>query len=370
MFAQQKLVCGQVISGEVPMDEHAKFAILASRIPFKFNPVSPRAVRNEQIQVEKHLRICINMREGFAGVETVAASEPLLAEAAREFMITTEMNSPIELQNALAKAGTDRGDRGEVMAMLLLTQSYDIARVHFEERNSHPFHPVVPLSDFLEALFPMEAKDRVGNTFPNHATPGMEHVTLNEAFSDAKVYFAHFKRAQDFEVVNLEYLSGCMERGAAILCAVGQPGIHIFIPVSMRNGSLQTQDMGVILIHVRNKRSDRRSPDRAFFDVMDPFAFDVFDRSDYTVPIIRMVLDLGADCGFVRLVPPFSREQSDRPAMTRTSSRKPKEEAAPSTTTATRLVEPDTQVHAQYRDTEESRVTRARDDASEDKNSR
>jgi hypothetical protein len=52
--------------------------------------------------------------------------------------------------------------------------------------------------------------------------------------------------------------------------------------------------------------------------------------------------------------------------MKRTSSGNPKKETAPSTTIARGILEPDSQVQAEYRDTEEAGVTQARDNASED----
>ena len=79
--------------------------------------------------VEKHLRICLHVYDGFDRVLTLAPSEPLLAEAAR-YLTSGSMPSfkfTDALLDVLASPGMDKGDRGELVGAAILLRAGDAA---------------------------------------------------------------------------------------------------------------------------------------------------------------------------------------------------------------------------------------------------
>jgi hypothetical protein len=275
----------------------ADFAAIATRIPLEFNATNRKITEAEQIQVEKHLRVCIAVRPGFTGAVTVSASEPLLAEAARRVMIKEDYNPPQALLDALSTSGMDKGDRGELIAMLLLILGYDQARDKLDTQDDP--RPAIPLLDFLEGLLNSNTMGDVRNALPTHARD--EHIsTLGEAFKDSKVYFNHFIRVHDYKVINQRFLAAFMMRDAAFLCAINQEGIDIGVPFTYKTEKLEQANMGVILIQVKNTEKHSTSPHRHLFDKMDPIRIGIFDsKHEATVPVIRMVFALGARQGCV-----------------------------------------------------------------------
>jgi hypothetical protein len=265
-------------------------------------------------QVRKHMRVCLAIRPGWNSAMTIAASEPILAEAARDVMLN--MDSPEELLKALQQSGTGKADRGEMAAMMLLLLAYDEARCEAEAEveDWRSRHPAVSLVSFLEALL---CKDAHGNVMEMSRTPARSEEapkTLRDTFGRAKVYFTHFIRLHDCELVNRQYLAGFMQRGAAFLCAVGNPGVDIGIPFMFDgDGPLERSNMGVILIQVKNDASFTVEPRLELFELMDPYKLNVFDAEEASpVPIVRMVFALAASEGTVRAVEQQRQERVER----------------------------------------------------------
>lgn len=155
-FAYQKLVRA---SGKLPdKGSSGMLGAISTRIPLQFGATNSDATRLEEILVEKHLRVCLAARPGNPAATTVTASEPLLAEAARR--VTTKIDMPSGLLGALRLSGMDKANRGEMVAMLLVTLAYDAARSRLEDSRGARGEGVLPLPrpaisllDFLNHLF-------------------------------------------------------------------------------------------------------------------------------------------------------------------------------------------------------------------------
>jgi len=79
-------------------------------------------------QVEKYMRVCLLVHDGFETGVTISPSEPILAEAARRLMIEpAAFDVPRSLLQQLEKPGLDKGNRGELIAELLLILASDAA---------------------------------------------------------------------------------------------------------------------------------------------------------------------------------------------------------------------------------------------------
>lgn len=298
-FARLKLLG---TAGDEMPSKDGILAAIATRIPLEFNPVNVEAANREQIQVEKHLRVCLSVQSGITGATTASASEPLIAEAAREAML--DMNVPAELAEALQRSGMDKGDRGEMAAMLLFIQAYDAARTACETtdgiQRSLPAIPLISLLDHLLASFHI-----MKNMPPTSLPRSKKSRSLTQSFKHSKVYFNHFARVYDSTVLNQKYLPGFVRRGAAILCVAGQAAVDLCIPFVYRDDQPPTEEnVGLIYVQVKNNARYGAKPHRDLFTSMDPYSLGVFDkRHTSRPPIVRLVFALAAAESVAKVIP-------------------------------------------------------------------
>jgi hypothetical protein len=285
-FAREKLLSTTKSPRLYDMDE--AFVCLATRMPFDFDATNENAMRKQAMLVEKHMRLCLRVMPDIYSLETEAPSEPLLAEAAYETMLFTNLKPACVLSRYMATSGLSVGDRAEQVAVLLWLQAMDAAR----SRQGHS-PTVVPLIGLLEEFFPEDADFR--KSIPACSRPG-ENIALSEQFSESKVWFNHFVKVEDYSVLNREFLWRFVLRGAAILCANNQAGCDIVIPFVYRAGKLGKMNISAIIVQVKNDRRYSTKPKVSLFDDMNPFELNIFDVEDESkpLPIIRVVMALAA----------------------------------------------------------------------------
>ena len=90
----------------------------------------------------------------------------------------------------------NKGDRGELVARMILMLAYDKAQIFSQpEATLHTinFSRAVSVQDFLTGLLGVQRWDAI-----KHAKPDNVHsdVTLEQAFRNCKVRFTHFGRAR------------------------------------------------------------------------------------------------------------------------------------------------------------------------------
>src|SRR5262249_24080001 len=102
-------------------------ALMSVRLALEFNAQTTEARAYEMEQVEKHMRVCILVHKGLDTAVTISPSEPILAEAARQYMSTYGFDMPASLLEHLTTMGLDKGDRGELAAQLILILAADKA---------------------------------------------------------------------------------------------------------------------------------------------------------------------------------------------------------------------------------------------------
>ena len=88
-------------------------------------------------QVERHMRVCLGVEEGLDSAVTVAASEPILSEAAAIVMQQPGFRSCQSLRNILQWPGMSKGDRGELITCNIGIDTLD--SVMFENRQLNHF---------------------------------------------------------------------------------------------------------------------------------------------------------------------------------------------------------------------------------------
>ncbi|KAF9510402.1 hypothetical protein BS47DRAFT_72025 [Hydnum rufescens UP504] len=131
-FAREKLVGSKDV-----LDFRSKLACLAMRIPVQFDPKSDLGAEISAALVERHMRICLDVDLNSSVMTTVSPSEPLLAEAARATMSLAPGFSAVDaLVSHLNDSGPDKGNRGSLLAMLLLILAYDNAAKKKQSKSS------------------------------------------------------------------------------------------------------------------------------------------------------------------------------------------------------------------------------------------
>jgi len=144
-YVKQKLLNGPTVLRNGNWT--GSLACLSTRFALEFD-MDGTACDVTYSQVERHMRLCtIAATTGFERMITISGSEPLLAEAAYELMKGTGTNAVCHQAGHAGLNCIDRGRRGELVAVLLVMQAYDAARVFSGRR-------CVSVVNFMEALLP------------------------------------------------------------------------------------------------------------------------------------------------------------------------------------------------------------------------
>ena len=291
-FATQKLLGGPSDINEVggvdgtsttPLDW--SLACLAVRFPLEFDFSDPNARSLVRKQIEHHMRLCTIATSDFEVLFTTVGSEPLLAEAAL-VMVRSKTNPIRELSNHMGENCVNHGDRGELVAALLVMQARDALTRGKESRRW------VYFCDFLESLLGDSAS--TNSTFPSVMFSREEHRPLAKTFEGARMWFNHVLKVRNSDLINVRYLWRFISRGAMILCANNQRGVDIVLPVCYSGNVLSRTNVTAILIQVKNDTKFGERIHGKLFDAMDPFTVGLFDDENQPCPIIRMVFALAS----------------------------------------------------------------------------
>ncbi|KAM6504148.1 hypothetical protein JOM56_001091 [Amanita muscaria] len=318
-FARQKLMHGEDL--QTPSSS-AKLTLMSVRLALEFNAQTTEGRACEMEQVEKYMRVCILVHKGFETAVTISPSEPLLAEAARHSSIFN-FNMPASLLEHLTKMGLDKGDRGELVAQVILISAADKAcEEHLNNQLSTPTvasqnQPILEMPTvstvpraffvelFIKALLNGQWHNDVLRSLPaKWRTKTESNRTFQTAFKDTRIYFTHFIKLDDPAVVNREFLWRMAIRGCVALCADGQHGIDIIAPLVFGIETLCRSNISALFVQVKNDKSFRAQPNAILFDLMNPYLVRFFDMDEKTpLPIIRMVFALGSPTAAVKVIP-------------------------------------------------------------------
>jgi len=232
------------------------------------------------------MRLCLAATTGFDRLITIAASEPLLAEAASQLMHESQTSPVRHLANHSDLNCVDHGWRGELVAALIIMQARDAA-----SRNEERW---VSVCDFMEALLLPAKYKELRDSEPTFWRES-EDRTFSETFQDYAMWFNHVIRIEDGNMISTELLWRFITRGAMIMCRHNQTGIDIVLPVCARQGKLSGDSVTAIIIQVKNAKQHGNNIDKTVFDEMDPFEVGLFNpTSQKQKPVIRMVFALAS----------------------------------------------------------------------------
>ncbi|KAF8346496.1 hypothetical protein F5887DRAFT_882800, partial [Amanita rubescens] len=264
------------------LNEDQMLACLSQRLPIEFNSTTYISQSAERKQVEGHMRVCLNIDAGFQSMTTVSSSEPLLSEAAYVIMSRESFDVLKCFKTVLEGFAVHQGDRGEFLALLLLTLARDQA-IGLPTSDGRPVHHrFFNLAPFVHRCL-----------FKSLSAPGFEK--LQDDFPDAKMHFNHFVKLHDFKSIDKETLLLLMTRGAGVLCANSQASIDA-VTVFLKSGTkLTTDNFGLILCQFKNNPAYSKNPQSKLFESMDPYDLEILKEGDAAVPIVKMFFALAAN---------------------------------------------------------------------------
>ncbi|KAG8707118.1 hypothetical protein FRC11_007674 [Ceratobasidium sp. 423] len=271
----------------------SKLAALSVRIGITFESTTRASRKMESRQIESHMRVVYAIPEHREYMRTGSPSEPVLAEAAAEYLNRNDgiaVVGPRILSRNCQRGFLARGERGELCGRLLMTIAHDVAMPRTATGNIKPFphdprvqfHRPIPVLAFLRALFAAEHHDTVLKATPITDLDGKP--TLEAAFKNAFVCFSHFALAADSAMLEAESLRTALFRGMAMQAKDNQASIDAVIPVHMGSitSPITTETTSAINLQFKNrKRPLPCSVDRNI-TVPDP-----------KQPVISIVLEFG-----------------------------------------------------------------------------
>jgi hypothetical protein len=187
-FAAAKLLNAELSKVQELTDDQ-KLACLSQRIPLEFNSTTFITQASERKQVEGHMRVCLKIDAAFESMVTVSASEPLLFKAAYRVMAKTSFNVPKAMKSVLDGFAIHKGDRGELLTMILLTVARDKAAGPPAE---HAGSRIIDVSPFL-----------ADNLFQTH----QELRHLHNDFPKVKMPFSHYVKVHEYMGIDAESLN-------------------------------------------------------------------------------------------------------------------------------------------------------------------
>jgi hypothetical protein len=283
-FAKLKLLDGSSVLK--PTDRSGSLACLSVRFALEFNSAEENTSDVLCTQVERHMRLCLAVTAGREKFITLAGSEPLLAEAVYEVVKHSKSNSVWHLDRHSDLNCVDRGRRGELVATLLIMQAFDAARAVTGSR-------WVSVDAFMMELLPERPYQVLHGFLPTFSRHG-QNYNFVETFRDYGMWFNHVIKIEDNSMFTADHLWKFVTRGAMILCADGQEGIDIVLPVCDTQRTLSRDTVTAIVIQVKNDEKYKLKIDKTLFDRMSPVKLGLFPDDMDPKPVIRLVLALAS----------------------------------------------------------------------------
>ena len=304
---------------EMPGDA-GKLAILDTLLNLEYDPRRTHSHQLASTMVASHLRTVYCVPPSRAYMHTGYPSEPVLAEAALEFVDdmtrkqTKEYIEPdimLELYRDLdntTPGAIDKGERGENIGKMILLRAY-IAAVKQSSQTVDLWSKGCSLLDFLTELTGEEYRNKVMTAVPDNI---VSTATLQSRFDKSWVRFTHFARAADDSAMTSSMAWIAFVRGMAMIGWRSQQIVDVSIPILLdQDRPIDEANISAILVQFK-AREVRTSPSRVaveekkikFFPPpntsRDPFPNNIKDSTTEksrmlhrSRPYISLVMELG-----------------------------------------------------------------------------
>ncbi|KAH8991830.1 hypothetical protein EDB83DRAFT_2534946 [Lactarius deliciosus] len=272
-FASLKLLCGTFPD---KLSEAQNRAVLSQRLPLDINstiyaPLPSDQVEKEQEQISNHMRVCMSIGDGIDTIRGIAASEPILAEAASIIMSDRRGFSLVDaLSEVLTGFGINTGDRAELLVAAFFTWARDTAAAGLDTKFPGQLSRYFSVAELFSSLFSKATYKSMSEAMPSlsHATPAQ---TFGQVFGHAWMHFNHFIKPHQQKVLTRPYLLAFIARGAAAFGATGQLGFDAVYPFLYGGTDLDVDKVGFIIVQVKKNDTSKAAQDQ-IFKKMDPFA--------------------------------------------------------------------------------------------------
>ncbi|KAG8710691.1 hypothetical protein FRC08_016827 [Ceratobasidium sp. 394] len=285
------------------LDKDGRLAVLGVRIGLSFDRSRAEARQMEDRLVEGHMRVAFSIPKHREYIYAEALSEPILAEAAAQLMHLGKMwKEPLDVLSDSGSSGLiGKGERGELLARLLLTKAHDYA-LSQRLKTLPKFTQPILLPDFLEALVGTKNKDEILNAKPNNMPDGP--TLADSILGKARLNFTHWAKAADSSVVTDEAAWIALARCFAWQCFDNQPEIDLVTPLMLPSecDKLERYTVSAIFWQIKNrKRTPRVDIDAERLGFFSPYSVDQKSPSPVTAgfadsrPYLTVVLNLGVE---------------------------------------------------------------------------
>ncbi|KAH8998885.1 hypothetical protein EDB86DRAFT_781144 [Lactarius hatsudake] len=309
-FAVIKLLCGRDDrSRDLSLSTDQQCAVLSQRLALDINSsayITSGSTRNYvmadkvQLQIANYMRDCIGIPWDPVAVRGVAASEPILPEAASCIMRGNyNFNLPDALLNVLDSYPISHGDQGELLVAAFFTRARDLYVQRIPPEKLFPkvltrICPIFSVKDLLSELFQEAHFSTMLDSLPSICRADFSSQKFGDVFGRTKMHFNHMIKPLKQDVLTRSCLPAMMARGAAAFGANGQFGFDMVYPFLYGTSDLDVKKVGFIIIQVKNY-ANHLAPDPMLFKKMDPFLCDLLSKedTDFAVPITRIVFALG-----------------------------------------------------------------------------
>ncbi|KAH9064241.1 hypothetical protein EDB87DRAFT_1392354 [Lactarius vividus] len=263
-----------------------KLLLLSQRLALDINSsayITSGSTRNYvmadkiQLQITNYMRVCIGTPDNLVAVRGVAASEPILSEAASCIMRGNyDFHLSDALFNVLDLYAISHGDRGESLVASFLTRVRDlyVRRIPPEKLFPNVLTQICPIFSVKDLLLELSQEadfSTMLDSLPSICRADFSSQKFGDVFKRTKIHFNHMIKPFEQEVLTRLCLLAMMARGAAAFGANGQFGCDTVYHFLYETNDLDVKKVGFIIIQVKN-HADRLAPNPTLFKKMNPFS--------------------------------------------------------------------------------------------------
>ncbi|KAK0447199.1 hypothetical protein EV421DRAFT_1901321 [Armillaria borealis] len=289
-----------------------KLALVDVRVMIEYASRQEKARHLQQEMVKGHMRIAFSMPKHREYMRSGNPSEPILAEATAISAHEEAVDAADIIYHLLEEDLIGKGERGELVARLLLTLAWDAGIHTLMLKKIHPSMPIAHgngqavysrpmcLLDFLAALLQPDHLAVVLKSTPDNCIGG---ETFEEVFKYAYVYFTHFGRVGSCDDLNSGSGLAAFIHGMAYMGSPENPVFDIFLPLLIVPKDLaEAPDFDVdflpldkfhrsaVLISVKDKLNAER---KNYTISAEALKFWIKEDEDVDVPYVAILMQLG-----------------------------------------------------------------------------
>lgn len=203
----------------------------------------------------------------------------------------------------------DRGERGEVVARMLVTEAYDRAVAeNASDEQTLLFSFGCRLVNFIRKLFSAARAEAILKSKPANC----DGKTFGEVFGDAWIRFTHFAKSADDHILNTHSMFAAFVRGMAYTCRNGERFIDFITPILLWDAKLSSWVMTAIFWQIKRRgRAGNYEIDAEALGFFHPEPANRFPEGDNR-PYITIVMDLGVQNSIPTHAKPTAQKVSQK----------------------------------------------------------